>query len=139
MNLLLDIYEKQGSDNKFRVLCEKELKYSYLRYVQYLETRGEIDDAIKHGNKSSIYANGFYSTELHIKLGDLESKSGNNARALDHYVSAFDSDPSGHIDPDLLEKIKRISLTVGNWQTFKDILLRSLERGEYYDQMVELF
>lgn len=118
---------------------EKELKYSYLRYVQYLETRGEIDYSIRHGNKSSIYANGFYSTELHIKLGDLELKSGNNARALDHYVSAFDSDPSGHIDPDLLEKIKRISLTVGNWQTFKDILLRSLERGEYYDQMVELF
>ena len=70
----------------------------------------------------------------------MESKRGNNARALNHYISAFDSDPPfGHIDPDLLEKIKCISLTLGNWQTIKDILLRSLERGEYYDQIVELY
>ena len=45
VDILLDIYEKKKDDEKFLFLCEKEFKHSYLKYIEYLETKGQINEA----------------------------------------------------------------------------------------------
>jgi hypothetical protein len=42
VDILLDIYEKKKDEKKFVLLCEKELEYSYFRYIEYLESKGQI-------------------------------------------------------------------------------------------------
>jgi len=44
--LILDLYEQNKDYEKFTYLCEKEPRYCYNRYIQYLESIGAFDKAI---------------------------------------------------------------------------------------------
>lgn len=47
VDILLDIYEKKKDEKKFLSLCEKEFEHSYFRYIPYLESKRQIDEAIQ--------------------------------------------------------------------------------------------
>src|SRR5215211_4249694 len=136
VNILLDLYEKKKNDEKFILLCEKEFRYSYLRYIEYLESKGRIDEAIHCCNRSLDYAKGFFKTELITKLGDLEYKQGKKKKSLIHFTNAFKDDPE---EEELLEKIRNISMKLGTWKTVKKELTSHLERNEYSHELVKIY
>ena len=72
VHLLLDLYEKNKDYEKYIQICEKELKYCYFRYIEYLESIGKIEKAIIYCNMALEYAKGLEQIDLYIKLGDLE-------------------------------------------------------------------
>jgi hypothetical protein len=38
--------KRKGDDEAFLLLCEKEFRYSYLRHIEKLESKGKIDEAV---------------------------------------------------------------------------------------------
>jgi hypothetical protein len=57
-------------------LCEKEFEHSYFRYIEYLESKGQIDGAIQCCTKALDFAKGFLKTDLIEKMGDLRMLAG---------------------------------------------------------------
>jgi uncharacterized Zn finger protein len=136
VNILLDLYEKKKNDEKFILLCEKEYRYSYLRYIEYLESKRRIDEAIHCCNRSLDYAKGFFKTELITKLGDLEYKQGKKKESLIHFTNAFKDSPE---EEELLEKIRNISMKLGTWKTVKKELTSHLERNGNVHELVKIY
>ena len=137
VNLLLDLYENNNDYEKFIQTCEKELRYCYLRYIEYLESIGKIDKAIVYCNISLSYAQGFYQYNLLIKLGDLEYKQGNNERALSYYMNVFDINPLQQ--KKVIEKIRKVSQSLNSWEKIKEELTAKLEQKKQYHELIEIY
>ena len=80
VDILLDMYEK-----KFLLLSEKEFEHSYFRYIEYLESKGQIDEAIQCCTRALDFAKGFLKTDLIEKMGDLRHACGDNYESLSLY------------------------------------------------------
>ena len=82
VDILLDLYEKKKDREKFLLLCEKEFKHSYLRYIENLEAEGNIQEASQCCTRALEFASGFMKTELIEKLGDLKHAQRSDRESL---------------------------------------------------------
>jgi tetratricopeptide (TPR) repeat protein len=112
---LLDIYEKKKDEKKFLSLCEKEFEHSYFRYIEYLESKGQIDETIQCCTRALDFAKGFLKTDLFEKMGDLRHVCGDNNESLPLYIKSFKDSP----EEELLEKITHLSNELGLWKGVK--------------------
>lgn len=135
VDILIDIYEKKGDDEAFLRLCEKEFRYSYLRYIEKLESKGKIDEAVQCCIKALDFAEGFNKTDLVEKLGDLMYIQGNMGQSLAMYMKAFKDRPAD----ELLEKVRRLSEKLGRWKEVKDELTASLSRRGDAHELVKMY
>ncbi|MGC1928793.1 MAG: hypothetical protein WA667_07435 [Candidatus Nitrosopolaris sp.] len=118
VDILLDIYEKKKDEKKFLLLCEKEFEHSYFRYIENLESKGKIDEAIQCCTRALNFAEGFLKTDLIEKMGDLRHTCGDNDESLSLYIRSFKDRP----EEELLEKITRLSKELGLWKEVKEEL-----------------
>jgi hypothetical protein len=135
--LLLDLYENNKDYKKFTCTCEKEFQYCYDRYIQFLESKESFDKAILYCKKSLEFVTGFSQTDLLIKLGDLEYKIGNEEGSLCYFLKAFENDPY-YCKETIIEKIRKISLTLNSWSSVKKELISKLEQKENYHLLIEI-
>jgi len=135
VDILLDIYEKKKNEKKFPSLCEKEFEHSYFRYIEYLESKGEIHDAIQCCKRALDFAKGFLKTDLIEKMGDLRHVSGDNYESLPLYIKSFKDRP----EEELLEKITHLSNELGLWKDVKKELTSFMaEEGDTHN-LLELY
>ena len=135
VDILLDIYEKKKDDKKFLLLCEKEFEHSYSRYIGYLESKGQIDEAIQCCTRALDFAKGFLKTDLIEKMGDLRYACGDNNESLPLYIKSFKDTP----EEELLEKITHLSNELGLWKDVKKELTSFLaEEGDTHN-LLELY
>jgi hypothetical protein len=159
VNFLLSLYQKRlgnnkedddsdehysdhdhGGDTKFILLCEKEFQYCYSRYIDYLESKGELDKAILYCHRAFEFAKGFHETELIAKLGDLKYLQGEYKEALLYYIDAFTKDPTLREmevkrigNKNLFTIIKILSSKLGEWKENKEKLISFLmDRKDYH-------
>lgn len=121
VDILLDLYEKKKNRKKFQDLCQKEFKYSYLRYIRNLEADGKIHEAAECCTKALEFATWFMKTELIEKLGDLKHAQRSDGESLSLYINAF----KDRSEVELLGKIKHLSEELGSWEDVKDELTLS--------------
>lgn len=129
-----------GGDTKFILLCEKEFQYCYSRYIDYLESKGELDKAILYCHRAFEFAKGFHGTRLTAKLGDLKYLQGEYKEALVYYIDAFTKDPTLRDmevkrgkDKNLFTIIKILSSKLGEWKENKEKLISFLiDRRDYH-------
>ncbi len=134
-DILLDIYENKKDEKKFLVLCEKEFEYSYSRYIEFIESKGKIDEAIRCCTRALDIAKGFLKTELIEKMGDLRQTPGDNEESLSLYIKSFKENP----EEELLEKITRLSDELGLWKDVKEELISFLaEEGDMHN-LLEIY
>jgi uncharacterized Zn finger protein len=135
VEILLDIYEKKKDEKKFLSLCEKEFEHSYFRYIEYLESKGQIDEAIQCCTRALHFVKGFLKTDLIEKMGDLRHACGNNNESLPLYIKSFKDRP----EEELLEKITHLSNELGLWKDVKKELTSFLaEEGDTHN-LLELY
>jgi hypothetical protein len=137
IHLLLDLYEKNKDYGKFIQICEKELKYCYFRYIEYLESSGKIENAIIYCNTALDYAKGLEQVDLFTKLGDLEVKQENKEKALSYYMNAFGI--KSQDQEELLEKIRKISRSLNKWENIKEDIVLKLEKTKQYYELIEIY
>ena len=135
VDILLDIYEKKKDEERFLLLCEKEFEHSYSRYIENLESKGKIDEAIQCCTRALDFAEGFLKTELIEKLGDLRHTCGDNDESLFLYIQAFKDSP----EEELLEKITRLSNKLDLWKDVKEELTSFMvEKGDTHN-LLEIY
>ena len=135
VDILLDIYEKKKDEKKFLSLCEKEFEHSYFRYIEYLESKGQIDGAIQCCTRALDFAKGFLKTDLIEKMGDLRHACGDNNESLSLYIKSFKDRP----EEELLEKITHLSNDLGLWKDVKKELTSFMaEEGDTHN-LLELY
>ena len=115
VDVLLDIYEEKKDEKKLLLLCEKEFEYSYFRYIEYLESKGQIDEAIQCCTRAQDFAKGFLKTDLVEKMAELRHTCGDNNESLSLYIKSFKDRP----EEELLEKITHLSNELGLWKDVK--------------------
>ena len=135
VDILLDIYEKKKDDEKFLLLCEKEFKHSYLRYIENLEAKGKIGEAAQCCTRALDFADGFMKTELIEKLGDLKHTQGSDGESLSLYIKAF----KNRSEEELLEKIRNLSEELGSWKDVKDELTSFLEQKGDNHNLIKIY
>lgn len=135
VDILLNIYEKRKDEKKFLLFCEKEFEYSYFRYIEYLESKGQIKEAIQYCIRVLDFAKGFLKTDLVEKMGDLRHACGDNSESLSLYLQSFKDRPA----EDLLEKITHVSNELGLWKDVKKKLTSFMaEQGDTHN-LLELY
>jgi uncharacterized Zn finger protein len=135
VDILLDIYEKKKDEERFLLLCEKEFEHSYSRYIENLESKGKIDEAIQCCTRALDFAEGFLKTELIEKLGDLRHTCGDNDESLFLYIQAF----KDSLEEELLEKITRLSNKLDLWKDVKEELTSFMvEKGDTHN-LLEIY
>lgn len=137
VHLLLDLYEKNKDYEKYIQICEKELKYCYFRYVEYLESIGKIEKSIIYCNMALEYAKGLEQIDLYIKLGDLEFRQENKEKALSHYMNAFSI--KSQDQEELLEKIRKTSQSLDTWKNIKEEIILKLEKKKHYCELIDIY
>jgi len=109
-------------------LCEKEFEYSYFRYIEYLESKGQIDEAIQCCTSALDFAMGFLKTDLVEKMAELRHTCGDNNES-------FKDRP----EEELLEKITHLSNELGLWKDVKKELTSFMaEEGDTHN-LLELY
>ena len=135
VDILLDLYEKKKDEEKFLLLCEKEFEHSYSRYIENLESKGKINEAIQCCTRALDFAEGFLKTELIEKLGDIRRACGDNDESLSLYIQAFKDSP----EEELLEKVTRLSNKLGLWKDVKEELISFMtEKGDTHN-LLEIY
>jgi hypothetical protein len=135
VDILLDIYEKKKDDEKFLLLCEKEFKHSYLRFIENLEAKGKIDEAAQCCIKALDFVRGFMKRELIEKLGDVKHAQRSDRESLSLYIKAF----KNRSEEELLRKIKHLSEELGSWKDVKDELISFLEQKEDSHNLIKIY
>jgi hypothetical protein len=97
VDILLDVYENKKDEKKFLLLCEKEFEHSYSRYIEFLESKGKIDEAIRCCTRALDIAKGFLKTELIEKMGDLRQTHGDNKELIVPIHKVIQGEPRGGI------------------------------------------
>jgi len=135
VDILLNIYEKKKDEKKFLSLCDKEFEHSYFRYIEYLESKGQTDEAIRCCTRALDFAKGFLKTDLIEKMGDLRHACGDNYESLSLYIKSFKDRP----EEELLEKITHLSNELGLWKDVKKELTSFMaEEGDTHN-LLELY
>jgi uncharacterized Zn finger protein len=135
VDILLDIYEKKKDDEKFLFLCEKEFKHSYLRYIEYLETKRQINEAAQCCTRALYFAKGFLKTDLIEKLGDLKYAQGSYGESLSLYIEAFED----RREEKLLKKIRHLSEELGLWKNVRDKLISFLKQKGDSHNLIKIY
>jgi uncharacterized Zn finger protein len=136
VDLLLDIYEKNKDDKKFLLLCEKEFKYSYFRYMENLESKGRISEAVECCKTALGFEKGLLRIQLIEKLGDLIYTQGNIEESLRLYINAYKEKSE---EDGLLDKINHVSKELGRWKKVKDELTFFMNQKGDNHQLVEIY
>ncbi|HYA82866.1 MAG TPA: hypothetical protein VEH06_05370 [Candidatus Bathyarchaeia archaeon] len=117
-------------------MCEKELEHSYFRYIEYLESKGQIDEAIQCCTRALDFAKGFLKIDLIEKMGDLRHACGDNNESLSLYIKSF----KGRPEEELLEKITHLSNELGLWKNVKKELTSfNMAEGGDTHNLLELY
>lgn len=136
VDLLLDIYEKNKDDKRFLLLCEKEFKYSYFRYMENLESKGRISEAVECCKTALGFEKGLLRIQLIEKLGDLRYAQGNIEESLHLYINAFKEKSE---EDGLLDKINHVSKELGRWKKVKDELTFFMNQKGDNHLLVEIY
>jgi len=137
--------DHRGDDTKFILLCKKEFQYCYSRYIEYLESKGELDKAILYCHRAFEYAKGFHETWLITKLGDLKYLQGEYKEALVYYIDAFTKNPTLRDmevkrigNKNLFTIIKILSSRLGKWKENKEKLISFLINSRDYHGLIRI-
>ena len=115
--------------------CAKKSLNIHNIFLEYLESKGEIHDAIQCCKRALDFAKGFLKTDLIEKMGDLRHVSGDNYESLPLYIKSFKDRP----EEELLEKITHLPNELGLWKDVKKELTSFMaEEGDTHN-LLELY